>query len=177
MPRELLCRVMTLYYCLYHNALIYKLHNYDTCGECCGWNLSFCRLNLWRSISRKHLKTDKDRSSDLFPPCGLPTLRAVTIEKARSVMKLTATGIVSDLHRCSLFILGDWCDLKHLNPKVQKYRFLLRYQKKLISLWRIWCSPLSLGVMSEKGIRWKSWADTAAVSSVNVFDYRKSHCP
>ena len=53
------------------------------------------------------LKTDKGRSSDLFPPCGLPTLRAVTIENARSVMKLTATGIVSDFHRSSLFILGD----------------------------------------------------------------------
>ena len=77
----------------------------------------FCRLNLWRSISRKHRKTDKGRSSDLFPPCGLPTLRAVTIENARSVMKLTATGIVSDLHRSSLFILGDWCHLKHLNPR------------------------------------------------------------
>ena len=33
-----------------------------------------------------------------------------------------------------------------------------------------------LEVMSEKGIRWKSWADTAAVSSECVLDNSKSHC-
>ena len=49
--------------------------------------------------------TEKGRSSDLFRPCGLPTLTAVTIKIARSFKKLTATGIVSDFNRSSLFIL------------------------------------------------------------------------
>ena len=50
-----------------------------------------------------------------FPPM------AVAIKKARSIKELTATGIVSDFHRCSLFILGDNSLLKHLYPS-QNYQ-------------------------------------------------------
>ena len=76
----------------------------------------------YETSERKWVKYEIEKAMEL--------LWAVTIEKARCVMKLTATGIVSDFHRCSLFILGDWCYLKHLNPKVKKYRLILRYQKK-----------------------------------------------
>ena len=53
----------------------------------------------YETSERKWVKYEIEKAMEL--------LWAVTIEKARSVMKLTATGIVSDFHRCSLFILGD----------------------------------------------------------------------
>ena len=53
----------------------------------------------YETSERKWVKYEIEKAMEL--------LWAVTIEQARSVMQLTATGIVSDFHRCSLFILGD----------------------------------------------------------------------
>ena len=53
---------------------------------------------------------------------------------------------------------------------------LLDNQNNCMFVVRFGARPSILEAMSEKGIRWKSWADTAAVSSYYVFDTAKSHC-
>ena len=67
---------------------------WDKIQECC----------LWCLISRKHLKS-RERQVFWLVSSALPSrLVAVAFGMHRVVAKLTATGIVADSHRCSLFI-------------------------------------------------------------------------
>ena len=53
----------------------------------------------------------RGRSSDLFPPCGLPALILGSDPKdgTELVLKLTATGIVPDSHRIPFSLDTDDC--------------------------------------------------------------------
>ena len=57
------------------------------------------------------------RSSDLFPPCGLPTSESSGLKRWHGAcMKLTATGIVPDFHRIP-FSLDRKLDYSYRAPK------------------------------------------------------------